>query len=169
MFAQLLRKSSNRISPNLLRRLSNLWLPFWGAGINITYISEDYREITVQMKLRWYNRNYVGTHFGGSIYAMTDPFYMMMLISNLGRDYIVWDKGAKIKFIKPGRGTLSASFVLSEEEISNIKQIADAEGKYVIDLPVQVKSTEGEVIAAVKKTVYIRSKKINRPDLIKQV
>lgn len=164
MFAQLLRRNSNRISPSLLRRLSNLWLPFWGAGINITYISADYREITVQMKLRWYNRNYVGTHFGGSIYAMTDPFYMMMLISNLDRDYIVWDKGAQIKFIKPGRSTLSAHFVLSEEDISGIKQIADAEGKCVIDLPVQVKSSEGEVIASVKKTLYIRCKKAIRPD-----
>ncbi|MFW2371890.1 MAG: DUF4442 domain-containing protein [Gammaproteobacteria bacterium] len=159
MLAHLLRKYAKKSSPDLLRRLANLWLPFWGAGININYISADYREIKVQMKLRWYNRNYVGTHFGGSIYAMTDAFYMMMLINNLGRDYIVWDKGAQIKFIKPGRGTLYVHFVLSEQEISAIKQNADSAAKYVFDLPVQVKDDAGEVVASVMKTLYVRCKK----------
>jgi len=159
MLAQLLRKYTDNVSPDLFRRLANLWLPFWGAGIKISYISPDYREIKVQMKLRWYNRNYVGTHFGGSIYAMTDAFYMMMLINNLGRDYIVWDKGASIEFIQPGKGTLHVHFILSEHEILAIKQKADAEGKYVFDVPAQVKNEAGEVVASVKKTLYVRCKK----------
>ena len=159
MLAQLLRKYTDNVSPDLFRRLANLWLPFWGAGIKISYISPDYREIKVQMKLRWYNRNYVGTHFGGSIYAMTDAFYMMMLINILGQEYIVWDKGAQIEFILPGKGTLYAQFVLSEQEILSIKQKADAEGKYVFDLPAQVKNEAGEVVASVMKTLYVRCRK----------
>ena len=159
MLAQLLRKYTDNVSPDLFRRLANLWLPFWGAGIKISYISPDYRENKVQMKLRWYNSNYVGTHFGGSIYAMTDAFYMMMLINILGQEYIVWDKGAQIEFILPGKGTLYAQFVLSEQETLSIKQKADAEGKYVFDLPVQVKNEADEVVASVMKTLYVRCRK----------
>ena len=162
MLAQLLRKNANRIPAGLLRRLGNLWLPFWGAGIKIVYASPDYREMRVQLRLRWYNKNYVGTHFGGSMYAMTDPFYMMMLINNLGRDYIVWDKGAQIEFKKPGRGTLSVKFTLNEKQIQSIKEKADTEGKYVFELPVEVTNESGEVVAAVSKTLYVRKKGLRK-------
>ena len=158
MLAQLLKKNANKIPANILRRVGNLWMPFWGAGIKIAYVSPDYRLIRVQMKLRWYNKNYVGTHFGGSMYAMTDPFYMMMLINNLGANYIVWYKAASIDFIKPGRGTLSVSFRLTEDQIQEIKQQADTNGKYVFDLPVEVLSEDGDTIARVNKTLYVRNK-----------
>ena len=118
----------------------------------------------MQLKLRWYNRNYVGTHFGGSMYAMTDPFYMMILINNLGRNYIVWDKGACIEFVKPGRGTLSVRFALDEKQIAAIKQIADRDGKYVFKLPVQVLDEAGEVVAEVNKTLYVRNKQAQRKE-----
>jgi acyl-coenzyme A thioesterase PaaI-like protein len=156
MLAQLLRKSANRFPANVLRLLGNWWSPFRGAGIKIVRISPDYREIKVQMKLRWYNKNYVGTHFGGSLYAMTDPFYMMMLINNLGPLYIVWDKGAKIDFKKPGRNTVHTHFVFSEEEIRQIKAKADEMGKYILDKPVDVTNEAGEVVAKVIKTLYVR-------------
>jgi len=158
MLAQLLRKKANSVPANWLRRLGNLWLPFWGAGIKIVHVSPDYRLIRVQMKLRWYNKNYVGTHFGGSMYAMTDPFYMMMLINNLGKDYIVWDKAARIEFLKPGRGTLSVTFAMDEEQIQAIKHRADTEGKFVFDIPVEILNPEGEVVASVNKTLYVRRK-----------
>src|SRR4051812_33729390 len=102
MSANLLRKSSHSIPIWLLRFLGNLYPPFFAAGIRIERISPDFREMDIGMKLHWYNKNYVGTHFGGSLYAMTDPFFMMILIQKLGSDYIVWDKGAKIDFKKPG-------------------------------------------------------------------
>ena len=158
MLAQLLRKKAHSVPAGVLRWFANLWSPFFGAGIKITHISPDYRLIRVEMKLRWYNKNYVGTHFGGSMYAMTDPFYMMMLINNLGRDYIVWDKGAQIEFLKPGRGTLSVDFNLDEDQIQEIKQKADADGKYVFELPVEVQNDAGEVVARVSKTLYVRNK-----------
>src|ERR1039458_6644721 len=60
-------------SPAHLRRLVNLWPPFLGAGIRIKHIAPDMKAVDVEMKLRWWNANYVGTHFGGSLFAMTDP------------------------------------------------------------------------------------------------
>ena len=95
----------------LFKTMINLYPPYLGAGIHIARISNDYRDLLVTMKLRFYNRNYVGTHFGGSLYAMIDPFYMLMLMQMLGPEYIVWDKSATIEFKKPGRGTVSAHFL----------------------------------------------------------
>lgn len=160
MLAELLRKKANSMPANWLRHLGNLWRPFRGAGIRIVYVSPDYRDIKVQMKLRWYNRNYVGTHFGGSLYAMTDPFFMMMLINNLGKDYIVWDKGAKIDFIKPGRGTVNVRFQFSKEELADIKTKADNAGKYVFDRSVEITGENDEIVATVVKTLYVRKKTV---------
>lgn len=95
---------------NTFRRLINLWPPFLFAGIRANRISADYREVDVALRLRWFNRNYVGTHFGGSLFAMTYPWYMLMLMRILGRDYYVWDRHSSIDFIVPGRGTVSAAF-----------------------------------------------------------
>jgi hypothetical protein len=110
------------------------------------------------MKLRWWNANYVGTHYGGSLYSMTDPFFMVMLIENLGQDYIVWDKSATIRFKRPGRGTVSASFRLSDQQIDEIKQALNAEKKIERVFTVEVKDESGTVIAEVEKLLHIRRK-----------
>lgn len=149
----------SRLPLGLLRLAVNVWLPFLGAGIKVTHISADYRHIEVRLKMHWYNRNYVGTHFGGSIYSMTDPFYMFMLIKNLGRDFIVWDKASTIEFKKPGRGTLYATFRFSEAELNAIREKAMQESKYIFDRPVDVLNAEGEVVASIVKTLYVRVKK----------
>jgi acyl-coenzyme A thioesterase PaaI-like protein len=162
MFAQFVRRHANKIPARYLRVLGNWWSPFRGAGIRIIYTSPDSREIHVQMRLRWFNRNYVGTHFGGSLYAMTDPFYMIMLINNLGKGYIVWDKAACIEFKKPGKGTVNVRFVLSEAEIQAIKDKADALGKFEFEKYVEVMDTQGEVIAAVTKTLYVRKRNFKK-------
>jgi Domain of unknown function (DUF4442) len=94
-----------------LRRWVNLWPPFLGAGIRVIRIAPDMKAVDVEMKLRWWNANYVGTHFGGSLYAMTDPFYMLMLMANLGCDYIVWDKAGSIRYRRPGRARCARNFV----------------------------------------------------------
>lgn len=158
MLAQLLKKYAHKMPAKVVRRLGNFWMPFLGAGIKIIYISSDYREVQVQMKLRWYNKNYVGSYFGGSIYAMTDPFYMIMLINNLGRDYIVWDKAATINFKKPGRSTLNAVFILTDDLLSQIKQRVDSDGKCVFDISVDVVSETDNVIASVTKEIYVKRK-----------
>ena len=160
MAAQLLRKYSSKISANWIRRLGNIWPPFLGAGIRISLTSADYRHIKVRLKRSWYNSNYVGTQFGGSIYAMTDPFYMLMIINNLGPEYVVWDKSAQIEFIKPGRAELHAEFIITEEILAQIKRNTDQNEKYIFTLPVEVKDPEGLLIAKVEKTIYVRRKKM---------
>jgi hypothetical protein len=139
-----------------MRMLMNLWPPFLGAGIRVKRLTPDWTEIDVEMKLRWWNRNYVGTHYGGSLYSMADPFFMLMLIQNLGKDYIVWDKSASIRFKKPGRGTVSASFRLAEEQVREIKQALSSEEKIERVFTVEVKDESGLVIAQVEKLLHIR-------------
>ncbi len=141
-----------------MRMRMNVWPPFLGAGIRVRRLRTDWKEIDVEMKLRWWNANYVGTHYGGSLYSMTDPFLMLMLIENLGRDYIVWDKAASIRFKKPGRGTVFASFRLSEQQIQEIKQALNTQEKIERAFAVEVKDESGSVIAEVEKLLHIRRK-----------
>jgi hypothetical protein len=139
--------------------LLNIWPPFLGAGIRIRRLASDWKEIDVEMKLRWWNRNYVGTHYGGSLYSMADPFFMVMLIENLGKDYIVWDKAASIRFRKPGRGMVSACFRLSDEQVGEIRQALNSQEKIERVFTVEVKDQSGSVVAEVEKLLHIRRKK----------
>ncbi len=141
-------------------RIMSFWPPYMGAGISIVSYSKDFTSIDVKMKQRFWNKNYVGTHFGGSLYAMADPFYMLILMENLGRDYIIWDKAATIRFIKPGRGTVYASFRVSQEQIAEIKKQADTEHKLEPVFSVQVLDESGDLVAEVDKVIYIRRKRI---------
>lgn len=145
-------------SPRLVRLVMNLYPPFIGAGIRLTYISDDWRKVHVAMKLAWYNKNAAGTQFGGSLYAMTDPILMLMLMQLLGTDYIIWDKAASIDFVKPGRGTVKAVFTIGEAQLAEIRaRIADG-SKYLPEFDVRVVDEQGELVAAVKKVLYIRKK-----------
>jgi hypothetical protein len=141
-----------------LRRLLRIYPPFLGAGIRVTRIDEDMRAIDVEMKLHWWNANYVGTHYGGSLYSMADPFYMLMLIANLGREYIVWDKEASIRFRRPGKGTVRAQFRLTPEEIDALRARLAHEEKIEPTFSVEVRDESGEVVAVVEKLVHIRRK-----------
>lgn len=139
-------------------RWINMWPPLLGAGIRVTRMDDDMRAVDVEMKLTKLNRNYVGTHYGGSLYSMADPFYMLMLIANLGREYIVWDKAATIRFKKPGKGTVRAEFRLSEEQIEDIREKLNHHPKYEPTFLVEIKDGHGAVIAEVEKLLYIRKK-----------
>jgi acyl-coenzyme A thioesterase PaaI-like protein len=141
-----------------MRMFLNIWPPFLGAGIRVKRLASDWTEIDVEMKLRRWNANYVGTHYGGSLYSMADPFFMLMLIENLGKDYIVWDKSANIRFKKPGRGTVSASFRLSKQQIDEIKQALNSQEKIDRVFTVEVKDESGSVIAVVEKLLHVRRK-----------
>ena len=124
----------------------------------MTHISDDLRNVEVEMPLRFYNRNYFGTHFGGSLYSMCDPFYVLMLANILGPDYIVWDKAAAIRFKRPGKGVMKASFNLTEEKITEIRAAADAQPKVEPQFQVLVKDSEGNVIAEIDKLLYVKKK-----------
>lgn len=145
-----------RIQRFMIRAI-NIWPPFLGSGIRVRW-SADNKAVDVEMKLRFWNRNYVGTHYGGSLYSMTDPFYMLMLMNNLGREYIVWDKAASIRFRKPGKGKVRAEFRLTDAQLDDIRAKVAAQEKYEPTFLVQVKDEAGEVVAEVQKTLYIRRK-----------
>lgn len=141
-----------------LRWALNFYPPYLGAGVKVRYISSDFREVRVSMGLKWYNRNYVRTQFGGSLYSMTDPFYMLMLMENLGRDYVVWDKAAHIEFISPGQGTVHAEFKIDEDMLNTIREHTAAGEKYLPNYQVEVRDDHGTLVARVDKTLYIRRK-----------
>jgi acyl-coenzyme A thioesterase PaaI-like protein len=140
-----------------MRRLFNLYPPFLGAGIRVTDISPDWRHLRVRMPLRWYNRNYVGTQFGGSLYTMTDPFLMIMVMRNLGPDYVVWDKAAEIEFVAPGRGAVTAVFALTDEQLDDIRANT-GDSRHLPWFSVDVKADDGSVVARVRKQLYVRRK-----------
>jgi acyl-coenzyme A thioesterase PaaI-like protein len=158
MGSHFLQRARDNMPLGLLKMIINLWPPLLGAGISIKDMATDYSFVDVTLKLRWYNKNYVGTHFGGSIFAMTDPFYMLMLIKNLGDGYIVWDKAARIDFKKPGRGTLQAHFEMTPEIIKQVKDNTSNNQKYIFDLPIDVVNEQKEVVATVIRTLYVRTK-----------
>ena len=151
------------MSPRLLRWGMNFWPPFRGAGIRVRSIAADWSEASVELRSRWLNRNYVGTHFGGSLFAMTDPFYALLLIHRLGERYLVWDQAASIEFVAPGRGTVSATFVLAEERVAAIRAQAASGDKLLPEFEVEIRDRAGELVARVRKTLYVRLKPRYRP------
>ncbi|MDR3748012.1 MAG: DUF4442 domain-containing protein [Acidobacteriota bacterium] len=144
----------------LMLRSINIWPPFLAAGIRVARRSPDMKAIDVEMRLHFYNRNYVGTHYGGSLYSMTDPFYMLMLMENLGREYMVWDKAANIRFRKPGKGRVKAEFRLSDAQLNEIREKLRTQEKYEPTFLIEVKDEAGDVVAEVQKILHIRRKPV---------
>lgn len=147
-----------KLRQKFLDKMINFYGPFLGAGVKLEKMSPDFREAFVSMKLTFYNKNYMGTQFGGSLYAMTDPWYMLMLIKNLGNGYIVWDKAATINFRKPGKGKVTAHFHLKEDHLEEIRATLVTQNKMDYIFKVEIKDTEGKLIAEVDKVLYIRKK-----------
>jgi acyl-coenzyme A thioesterase PaaI-like protein len=136
----------------------NFWPPFLFSGITVLEVAKDFRDAKVRLKKKMLTSNYVGTLFGGSLFAMTDPFYMVMVLKNLGKDYIVWDKRSEIEYVSPGKVTVYADFHLSDAVLEEIKDEVAANGKYLKWFEVDIKSADGTVVAIVKKQIYIRKK-----------
>ena len=137
----------------------NLWPCYRGTGARVTHIAGDWREVRIRIPLSWRTRNYVGTIFGGSLYAAVDPFYMIMLMKNLGPDVVVWDKAASIRFRKPGRGLLKASFRLDEAELADIRRLLLEQPKVDRTYTVQLMDAAGAVHAEVEKVIHISLRK----------
>jgi acyl-coenzyme A thioesterase PaaI-like protein len=148
-----------RRSPRVSRFVFNLWPCIRGTGSRVTYIAPDWSEIRVRLPLSWRTRNYVGSIFGGSLYASVDPYYMLMLIERLGREYVVWDKAASIRFRRPGRSTLTATFRVDDEELASIRSAVSAGGGEVDrTFLVELRDASGEVHAAVEKVIYVATR-----------
>lgn len=136
----------------------NVWPPFLFTGIHVAELTPDYRHARVELRMRFWNRNYVGTHFGGSLFAMTDPFWMLLVLHQLGRDHYVWDKAAEIEFVKPGRGTVWTRFDLDDATLAGLRQAASGGGKVLHWFENEILDAQGEVVARVRKQVYVRLK-----------
>lgn len=138
--------------------LFNFYPPYFGAGIRVVEMSPTLNRFVTEMDLTPLNINYVGVHFGGSLYAMADPFYMLILLENLGPDFIVWDKAAKIHFLKPGTGKVRAEFSISDEEIEAIRKAVIVSKKKDCEFVAEIKAMDGTVVARIEKTIYVRKK-----------
>ncbi|MDX2184960.1 MAG: YiiD C-terminal domain-containing protein [Gemmatimonadaceae bacterium] len=143
-----------RASVAFAARAMSWYPPFLGAGVSARALDEYTIEVT--MRLRWYNRNIVGTHFGGSLYAMCDPWFMLLLMRHLGGGYVVWDKAATVRFKRPGRGTVRARFHIPPTQVDDIRARADAEPKLEPQFVTQVLAGDGTVVADVEKLLYVR-------------
>jgi acyl-coenzyme A thioesterase PaaI-like protein len=146
------------MKPRSLRRLFNVWPPFLFAGIRVEALADDWSYARVRLKLRWYNRNYVKTAFGGSLFAMADPFWMILVMERLGRDYVVWDRAGEIRFVAPGRGDVLAEFRLRQAMIDEL-QAATAGGERCLRwFETELRSESGELVAQVRKQLHVRRK-----------
>jgi acyl-coenzyme A thioesterase PaaI-like protein len=146
------------MSPSRYRRWINYWPPFLFAGIAVKRASPDFREIEVTLRQRSFNRTPSGAHFGGSLFAMTDPFYALMLANALGRGYIIWDQAASIQFRSPGRGTVTAIFRLDAATIEAVRDKAASGAKVLQEFSAEIHDAAGTLVATVEKTVYVRKR-----------
>jgi acyl-coenzyme A thioesterase PaaI-like protein len=146
------------VSARTLRHVLNLWPPFLFAGIHVAAIGDDFRSARVELRMRPWNRNYVGTHFGGSLFAMTDPFWMLLLMRSLGRDYRVWDRAGAIEFVKPGRGRVHAAFDLDDATLDGIRAETADGAKHLRWFETPIVDEAGDTVAVVRKQVYVRRK-----------
>jgi hypothetical protein len=147
------------VPPRVFRWALNLWPPFIGAGIRVRSIAPDFRECVVEMPLRRYNRNVFGTHFGGSLYAMTDPFFVLMLSRNLGPDYVVWDRSACIDYVATGRSRVHAVLQLREEDLHSIRNMTETGSKHLHLFHANVVDAEELLVARIEKLVYVRRRR----------
>lgn len=147
-----------RSTPQSLKRLLNIYPPYIGAGIRLDYVSDDWKELHVGMALRWYNRNAVNTHFGGSLYSMIDPHLMLMLMQLLGRDYLIWDKAAEIEFKKASKRRVKSVITISDDDIESIRRNTADGDKHFPVFWVDIRDEEDELVARIKKTLYVKKK-----------
>lgn len=139
-----------------MRLFMNAWPPFLAAGVVVEEISPDFRRARVALHLRFWSRNYVGTLFGGSLFAMTDPFWMLLVLRSIGPGYTVWDRAGEIEFLRPGRSTVRAQFVVTDEVLEELRQEA-ADGSRVLRwFETDVVAEDGTVVARVRKQLYVR-------------
>ena len=140
----------------------NWYPPYLGMGVRVRSHSEDFTRFDVELRARWYNRNLFGTHFGGSLYSMCDPFFVFIVTLNLGSGYVVWDKSAYIDFLRPAKGTILGVFEIARERLEEIRQEVDELGKNTYHFEADLADEAGQVVAKVRKEVYVRAKAASR-------
>lgn len=147
-----------KLSATTFRHGLNLWPPFLATGVHVTDLTDDWRHARVELRLRPWNRNAVGTHFGGSLFAMTDPFWMLLVMRNLGPGYYVWDRSGSVDFRKPGRGVVHARFDLDDHTLAHLREASDAGGKVLHWFDTPILDAAGDTVAHVRKQLYVKRK-----------
>ena len=145
-----------------LMRIVNVYPPYLGAGVRALRREGDEWTFRVEMRLRPWNRNLFGTHFGGSLYSMCDPWFAFLLVRHLGEGYLVWDKAASIEFLRPGRGRVTATFHVTPEQVEEIRAAADRDGKTEPVLTAEVVGEDGVAVARVTKTLWVKKKGVRK-------
>ncbi len=147
-----------RLSPRTVLRIISYWPPYLVSGIRVVDVADDLSRVAVSLRARPWNRNYFGTHFGGSLYAMCDPFYVFVLVHQLGEDHIVWDKAAEIEFVTAVSEPVFATFAVDPATVDDIRRAALEQFKVEPELSTEIVTASGEVVARVRKTLYVRRK-----------
>lgn len=148
-----------RVTPRRLAVGMSLWIPNLFSGIRVRRFADDWTNATVELHVNVFTRNYVKTAFGGSMSAMTDPYYFMLVMHQLGRDYVVWDTRGEIEFLKPGRGVLTAHFAVPREKAEDLRERARGGAKVLEWFETDITDASGDVVARVRREVYVREKK----------
>ncbi len=139
-------------------RLISWYPPFIGAGIRVHFDPHDPLTVRSSLTLRWFNRNAYGTHFGGSLYAMCDPFFALILLRALGKEYVVWDKAASIQFVRPGKGRVTATFLVTPERVEEVRREVQAQGTSQPAFQTDVVDQAGQIVAHIDKLLYVKKK-----------
>jgi len=149
------------MTPRKLRRVLRWWPPFVFSGIRVIEIADDWSSARIELRRRWYTANYVGTHFGGSLFAMTDPFWMILVMETLGRDYVVWDKAADIEFIKAVREPVYATIQVDPVAIAELRAASAGGEKVLRWFESEIRTASGELVARSRKQLHVRLKRRN--------
>ena len=148
-----------RMTPRRLAIGMSLWAPNLFSGIRVKRFSKDWTHATVELHINVFTRNYVKTAFGGSMSAMTDPYFFMLVKHQLGNDYVVWDTRGEIEFVKPGRGVLTAHFAVPKQKATELRERARGGAKVLEWFESEITDRHGDVVARVRREVYVREKK----------
>lgn len=151
------------MTPDRLRRAMNLWPPFAAAGVRVAQIAPDYSEAVVVHRTRAWNVNYFGTAYGGTLFSMSDPFWALLISMRLGRSYSVLDAAAEIDFVRTGRGELRTSFHVPQDLVDRLREEAEDGRKVLHWLANDVTDSSGQVVARIRKQVYVRRRRETAP------
>ena len=139
--------------------LFRIYTPFAFAGIRVLRLANDWRYAQVRLRRHWYNQNFVGTHFGGNLFSMTDPFWMILIMQCLGRDYIVWDQTGEITFVAAVREDVFAEFRVEDAVLDELRAATAGGEKTLRWFETEIKTAGGNVVARVRKQLYVRRKR----------
>jgi hypothetical protein len=142
----------------MMRYAFNFWPCIWCTGSKVTFVAGNFRELHVQLSLNWRTRNRVGTVYGGSIYSSVDPYFMLLLMEILGKNYVVWDKAASFKFIRPISGKVKCRFLIADDDLEKIVATVAEKNEFTFEFPLQYEDENGQVFAVFNKSIYVADK-----------